>query len=654
MGNYLDGRYEILKQIGGDGFGITYLVLDSKRPGSPECIAKQLRPDRHDPKFIELFEREATALEKLGEHPRIPRLLAHFEENRNFYIIQEKIDGDDLRQEIGQHRRSERYAVELLHQVLTVLEFVHDRNIIHRDLKPGNLMRHRDGRIFLIDFGIIKELSTMVLGSDKAGRSTISIGTLGYCAPEQGMGKPRYSSDLYSLGMTVIYALTNIHPRDLKEDLVTGEVVWQKGMTVSPELAAILTKMVRQRWVDRYQDAGQALQALNDLIAEREKPPNPPPMLDPEPKPNPRLTPKPNKPAVVLSAQSAGRRGVLKWLGYGGMGLASASIGSGVSLWLASNQTKDDMSSSRSSEPTFRGAADAAKGATSTPEATSNLVTRRVEFPTVTVNETGKSLPESKGQVTVYSDDLGNGIMLTMASLPGGTFMMGSPTTEDDRETDEGPQHSVRIPGFWMGQFEVTQAQWSQVAKMEKVSIDLNPDPANFKGPNRPVEQVSWDEATEFCARLSRATNRAYRLPSEAEWEYACRAGTDTPFSFGPTLNPDVANYNGNYTYGQGTKGKYRQGTTDVGSFPANAFGLYDMHGNVWEWCQDWWNDDYSKAPTDGNAQLNQQSDKSYRLLRGGTWDNYPRYCRSAFRHGISPGRRSYYIGFRVACSLAS
>jgi formylglycine-generating enzyme required for sulfatase activity/uncharacterized caspase-like protein len=288
------------------------------------------------------------------------------------------------------------------------------------------------------------------------------------------------------------------------------------------------------------------------------------------------------------------------------------------------------------------------------------------EFTTAQVDLKGKVTSRSTGKVSGISEDLGAGVAVELVRVPDGIFTMGSPKNEEGRDwyqhwdedlknlNVEGPQHQVQIPGFFMGIYPVTQAQWERVAEMEKVSINLDLDPSNFKGPNRPVEQVSWDQATEFCARLSRATNRAYRLPSESEWEYTCRAGTDTPFSFGSTLSPDVANYDGNHTYGQGIKGKYREATTDVGSFPANGFGLYDMHGNVLEWCQDWWHDDYSKAPTDGSAQSGQQSDRLYRLLRGGSWDPYPGGCRSANRSWISPVIRLNVIGFRVACSLAS
>jgi formylglycine-generating enzyme required for sulfatase activity len=200
-----------------------------------------------------------------------------------------------------------------------------------------------------------------------------------------------------------------------------------------------------------------------------------------------------------------------------------------------------------------------------------------------------------------------------------------------------------------MGKYPVTQAQWKAVAFFPKVNRDLNPDPARFKGANRPVEQVSWHEAVEFCDRLSHRTNRQYRLPSEAEWEYACRAGTTTPFSFGETITTDLANYNGNYTYGAGPKGVYRQETTAVGSFPPNAFGLYDMHGNVWEWCLDHWHDNYTGAPIDGSAWLT-GNESTGRIIRGGSWFDLPRICRSAYRFDFHPDGDFGDIGFRLVC----
>ncbi|NET56873.1 MAG: formylglycine-generating enzyme family protein [Symploca sp. SIO2E6] len=200
----------------------------------------------------------------------------------------------------------------------------------------------------------------------------------------------------------------------------------------------------------------------------------------------------------------------------------------------------------------------------------------------------------------------------------------------------------LQQPGYQTIEY-YPQAKWA-------VS-DLNPDSSNFKADNLPVEQVLWYDTREFCARLSTKTGRTYRLPSEAEWEYACRAGTTTPFHFGETITTDFANYNGNYTYGSGLAGEYRQKTTMAGNFQvANAFGLYDMHGNVWEWCEDHWHDYYNGAPKDGSAWL-EDNDNDFRLLRGGSWYVNPRNCRSSSRFHPVPDHSVNFFSFRVAIS---
>jgi formylglycine-generating enzyme required for sulfatase activity len=271
-------------------------------------------------------------------------------------------------------------------------------------------------------------------------------------------------------------------------------------------------------------------------------------------------------------------------------------------------------------------------------------------FEVVTVNAKGIEIDRQSGQSEYFAEDLGGGIALEMASIPGGTFQMGSPSTESGRSEWEGPQHEVTVPAFWMGRYAITQEQWKAVAKLPKISIDLNTDPSNFTGAKHPVETVSWTDATEFCARLSKKLGREFRLPSEAEWEYACRAGTTTPFHFGETVTPVLANYDENYTYGKAPKGLYREHTTEVGSFKiANAYGLYDMHGNVWEWCQDHWHQSYEGAPVDGGVWMN-RNDNHYYVVRGGSWPYAPMHCRSAARGNNTPDSRYGNFGFRVVC----
>jgi len=251
-----------------------------------------------------------------------------------------------------------------------------------------------------------------------------------------------------------------------------------------------------------------------------------------------------------------------------------------------------------------------------------------------------------------YSETLEPDIALDMVLVPGGSFVMGSPSDEVDRQEAESPQHRVVVPTFFMGRYPITQAQWAAAAALPKIEGDLEPNPSQFTGKTHPVENVSWHDAAEFCRRLAQKTNRPYRLPTEAEWEYACRAGTTTPFHFGETISTDLANYVGTETYGQGSEGEYRKETTPVDHFGvANDFGLCDMHGNVWEWCEDHWHDNYEGAPANGSAWLDASANEDAgRVLRGGSWGDDPLYCRSASRSDIGAGSRYNDVGFRVVC----
>jgi len=249
-----------------------------------------------------------------------------------------------------------------------------------------------------------------------------------------------------------------------------------------------------------------------------------------------------------------------------------------------------------------------------------------------------------KAQYFVEPLELGENMALEMVLIPSGRFIMGAPKQEEGSEKNERPQHEVSIQQFFLGKYPITQAQYLAI---------MGENPSRFKdepdSPNHPVENVLWEDAVEFCRRLSKRTGKEYRLPSEAEWEYACRSGTTTPFHFGETLDTQVANYDASRTYGRGKEGEYRGKTTPVGSFKvANAFGLFDMHGNVYEWCADTWHSDYEGAPEDGSAWI--EHNETSHLLRGGSWYVDPDDCRSAYRNFNDADGRSDGIGFRVAC----
>ncbi len=266
-------------------------------------------------------------------------------------------------------------------------------------------------------------------------------------------------------------------------------------------------------------------------------------------------------------------------------------------------------------------------------------------FETVTINSTGNVINRQSCSNQQQRFTLVTGVDLEMVYIPAGSFMMGSPANELERQDSESPQHQVTLPAFWLSKYPITQGQYREI---------VGSNPAKFSGDARPVEQVSWRDAVAFCQMISTQFSQNFTLPSEAQWEYACRANASTyaPFYFGDTITPDFVNYNGNYTYGNAPKGKYREETTSVGSFLPNAWGLYDMHGNVWEWCLDTWHGNYAGAPIDGSAWQS-QNENDNRVLRGGSWLFNPRYCRSAFRNQNSPNYRNYCVdGFRVCLAL--
>lgn len=275
LGKTLSSRYHIIKHLGGGGFGQTYLAEDRQLPGNPLCVVKQLKPKATDSESLEvakqLFDREAQVLYNLGNHDQIPRLLAHFEQDEEFYLVQEFIEGHELKQELptGRHL-SETQVIAILQDILKTLEFVHQQDVIHRDIKPSNLIRRKqDSKIVIIDFGAVKQLSTQAIASEEQTSLTVSIGSPGYMPNEQISGKPQFCSDIYAVGMIGIQALTGWPPSKLPDDPKTSEKIWRDRLPVGAihELALldILDKMVRFDYRQRYQTATEALQALSSL-----------------------------------------------------------------------------------------------------------------------------------------------------------------------------------------------------------------------------------------------------------------------------------------------------------------------------------------------------------------------------------------------------
>jgi formylglycine-generating enzyme required for sulfatase activity len=287
---------------------------------------------------------------------------------------------------------------------------------------------------------------------------------------------------------------------------------------------------------------------------------------------------------------------------------------------------------------------------------------QKLSFETAEVDAAGKLVNRQRAETEYYSEDLGKGIKLEMVKIPGGSFLMGSDQAQSDQfkkeierycprcnadktAAEELPQHRVTIAPFYLGKIEITQAQW-------KAFMRINP--SNFKNDELPAENMSWHDAVKFCQMLSLKTGIEYRLPTEAEWEYACRAGSNKQFSFGDTINAEIVNYDSSAPFGNAPKAEYRETTLPGGKLGmANAFGLYDMHGNVYEWCADTWHENYQGAPTDGSAWT-KGGVGFKRVLRGGAWDVNAYNCRAAYRIADFPDKRGIgpSLGFRVAAVL--
>jgi serine/threonine protein kinase len=280
VGETLLSRYQVIRALSTGGFGETYLARDVALPGQPPCVVKHLKPKDPNPEVFEiaktLFEREAKALYRLGEYDGIPRLFANFEQEGEFYLVQEYIDGHDVTVELQPDRPwTEAQTVQLLRSLLRTLEVVHRQQVIHRDIKPQNIMRrHRDGRLMLIDFGAVKEISQLTVTDQGQTSITAAIGSPGYMPIEQAAGKPKPASDVYAVGMIAIQALTGLHPSQFAGDVHDSELLWRDRAHISDRLAEVLTTMVREKSTERYPTASHALAAFEEAIATQALPPS--------------------------------------------------------------------------------------------------------------------------------------------------------------------------------------------------------------------------------------------------------------------------------------------------------------------------------------------------------------------------------------------
>ena len=608
-------RYRAMQILGQGGFGRTFIGIDEALPSQPSCVIKQFFPAdlSSATKAAELFQQEAIRLDDLGKHSQIPTLFANLELDGRQYLIQEFIDGQDLLKELKEQGAfSEAKIRMLLEDLLSILEYIHDRHVIHRDIKPENIIRRRSpstsgavnaGSHVLVDFGAAKFVTAaamMEIGT--------SIGSVAYIAPEQARGKAIFASDIYSLGVTCIHLLTNAAPSELMD--MDGKWLWRDFLVnssgsraISNELAEILDRMVLLAPSQRYQTAKAVLQDLKNMATRQQAG-------------TPRFARTSGQVFGRFSGQSSGqsfRQGAIAKTNITPIAASNPPLMQAIAPQL--NQFSFEtatISINRVGIGRFA----------------------KVQLQINSKYKIGKFYLETLGNVQ------GKSVGIDMVYIPAGKLRIGSPVNESEHDPSETPRHLVDIHGFFMSRFPITQRQW-------KVLMDNNP--AIFIGnSDRPVENVSWHDVQEFCQKLRERTGKPYRLPSESEWEYACRAGTLTPFGFGETITPALANYNGANPYLYVPQGTASNTTTEVGTFPANGFGLHDLHGNVGEWCEDVWHDDYDLLPRDGSAWT-QGGDRSCRVVRGGSWRDPAHYCRSAKRGQNAANQGDRTTGFRIA-----
>ncbi len=592
FGKFLRNRYRVLKLLGNGGFSKTYAAVDADRLDAP-CVIKQFFPQVQGTlaraKAAQLFREEAFRLYDLGEnHWQIPRLLAFFEQGSSLYLVQELIEGQTLLDEVYDSAFDEKKIKGILTDLLPVLDFIHNKKVIHRDIKPENIIRRKsDGKLVLIDFGGAKQVTQTSLA-----RQATVIYTIGYAPAEQMAGFVFPASDLYALGVTCVRLLTKCLP--FPDD--SGQFEDRIYDAINGKW--LWRGILQEKGISISEQLGSILDKLLQHLVKDRYQSAAEVLKDLEDKLEPeKLEPEKSKSPLPSNKESK-----------------ILTIPQAVS---------------QPPQPTLP-----------------SLNT--FEFNVVKVDEKGNLIKRWRRKANLFLQELSGEISLEMVLIPGGSFIMGSPRNEGD--TDERPQHIVTLKPFFMGKYPVTQAQWKAVASLPQINRSINPNPSKFKGAILPVENISWYEAQEFCARLREKTGREYRLPSEAEWEYACRSGTSTPFNFGKGVNLELINCKIDKYHPIEAIRKYYKQPKPVGyTGLANDFGLYDMHGQVWEWCADPWHKNYDKAPTDGTV-WHSGGDLHRRVLRGGSWSFSPESCRSASRSWNETEGGLRVCGFRVVC----
>ncbi len=681
-------EYQIRDVLGQGGFGITYLATDTnlgKRVALKEYLPRDFATrttgstvvpnssaDAADYRWgLERFVDEARTLARF-DHPHLNKVHRFFEAHGTAYLVLEYIEGEPLSAVLQRHGTLSQSQIErLLREVLSGLEEVHEAGYIHRDLKPSNLMLRGDGSAVVLDFGAARQAV-----SQRSKRMT-SMGTPGYQPIEQYDSQAERVgpwSDLYALGMVAYRCVSGLGDRELPYAVTRSRAVRKGSGELEPaasigrgqydaRLLRAIDWAIEVEEEDRPQSIGEWQQALPPLDSEKQSVPVRS-MQSSVPAPERSIA------DAERSASSLPRRMTV----VGTVALVMVLVGG--AYWLGQQRVP--------AVPVQRQADSPAPGESipvAPQEYPFTIVTEpaearvrilniseryaagmvlsageyRVEvsaegYKTVTEAVVHGAVPTERRIVLARAGRQPGEVFQDCATcpelvvVPAGSYLMGSPSHEEDRNANEGPVHRVTITEpFAVGVYEVTFAEWDACVAAGGCN-GYRPDDGGWGRGRRPVINVSWEDARGYVRWLSEQTGQEYRLLSEAEWEYVARVGTTTKYHWGDTIGRNRANCDGCGSQWDDEK------TAPVGSFRSNGFGLYDVHGNVWEWVQDCWGKNYTGAPTNGKAW--ETGECRRRVLRGGSWYHYPSSLRSASRIRFTSGYRNNYDGFRIARSL--
>jgi len=683
------GQYELQERIGRGGMGTVYKALHVRL--KRHVAVKLLSSHRlRDPQAVARFAREMEAVGRL-DHPHLVRAHDAGDADGLHYLTMELLDGTDLSRIVRKNGPlGMADASEVVRQAALALQYAHEHGLVHRDVKPSNLMLTASGQVKVLDLGLARLTSDTPQADEMTGSGQV-VGTGDFIAPEQGQDTRNADarSDIYALGCTLYFLLAGRGPFATPEYATFMQKVMAHAQQPVPPisqfcgdlpsgLVAILQRMLHKAPDQRFQSAAQVAQALEPYVAGSD-------LSRVAAGSHQQVSESPLRPpasrrryvwlTLLLLAIAAG--GLAFWraeiiLLIRGEGVlvvtgertdveivATPSKGTEVTLKLDDNGTarlKADQYEIRisgaESDVVLKPAQIKIRPASRTVVEISHSADLSSD-----VAASQSPPPDVLAVEEPSSREVENSIGMLFAWIPPGEFLRGSPETEGEREHVEGPQRKIQMTrSFYMGVHEVTQGQFRRVTGQNPSFFAASSGGAAYgvsgNTDNYPVDSVPWIEAVSFCKTLSElpaelAAGRTYRLPTEAEWEYACRARTTTPFHYGDSLSSRQANFKGEWPYGKAEKAPHAGRTVPVGSYEPNAFGLYDMHGNVWEWCQDPYVPDYYATSPDVDPPGPRVGKRH--VFRGGGWGVNGSFCRSAYRsHAVEPQQYTYSMGFRV------